>query len=236
MSAANSRRNILGALCGLIVCLFWFELTPFDMFLQQLLFDSNAQQWVWSRTEPVTRLLVYDGPRACLVVLGAGLVIGLIVARFSPALSPYTRQIRIVLLSLALLPGSVGLLKNVTNVACPRNLVQFGGEIEYVGILGAYSPRENPVPKQRCFPAGHASGGFALLSISLLFKSRRNRRQALFATLALGWTMGIYKMLIGDHFISHTVTTMLLAWLIVHAIVLVDIRLFPRDLIALEIP
>ena len=235
MNAVDSRKNIVGALCGLGVCLFLFELTPVDIFLQQLLFDSDTQQWIWSRTEPVTRLLLYDGPRACLVILGAGLVISLVAARFSPALRPYTRQIRIVLLSLALVPGSVGLLKNVTNVACPRNLVQFGGELEYVGILGAYAPREDPVPKQRCFPAGHASGGFALLSLSVLFKTRRNRRQALLATLALGWTMGIYKMLIGDHFISHTVTTMLLAWLIIHAIVLVDSRLLPREMTTLEV-
>ena len=34
-----------------------------------------------------------------------------------------------------------------------------------------------------------------------------------------GWSTGTYKILIGDHFLSHTVVTMLLAWLIILTIV-----------------
>ena len=30
----------------------------------------------------------------------------------------------------------------------------------------------------------------------------------------LGWTFGVYKMLIGDHFLSHTLVSMCLAWLV----------------------
>jgi membrane-associated PAP2 superfamily phosphatase len=33
--------------------------------------------------------------------------------------------------------------------------------------------------------------------------------------MALAWSMGTYKMLIGDHFLSHTIVTMLLSWLII---------------------
>jgi membrane-associated PAP2 superfamily phosphatase len=66
-----------------------------------------------------------------------------------------------------------------------------------------------------CWPAGHASGGFALLSLFFLFKSRRNKIFALIFGLSVGWMMGLYKMLIGDHFLSHTIITMILAWLII---------------------
>jgi membrane-associated PAP2 superfamily phosphatase len=38
---------------------------------------------------------------------------------------------------------------------------------------------------------------------------------ALVFALGVGWSMGLYKMIIGDHFLSHTVITMILAWLIV---------------------
>jgi membrane-associated PAP2 superfamily phosphatase len=37
--------------------------------------------------------------------------------------------------------------------------------------------------------------------------------------------MGAYKMAIGDHFLSHTVVSMLLAWLIINLIVIADDRL-----------
>ena len=33
--------------------------------------------------------------------------------------------------------------------------------------------------------------------------------------MLIGWSMGTYKMLIGDHFLSHTVITMILAWLLI---------------------
>ncbi|KAB7881964.1 PAP2 family protein, partial [Poseidonibacter ostreae] len=38
---------------------------------------------------------------------------------------------------------------------------------------------------------------------------------ALIFALSVGWSMGTYKMLIGDHFLSHTIITMLIAWLLV---------------------
>jgi membrane-associated PAP2 superfamily phosphatase len=33
--------------------------------------------------------------------------------------------------------------------------------------------------------------------------------------MAMGWIMGLYQMLKGAHYLSHTVTTMLLAWIII---------------------
>ncbi len=48
--------------------------------------------------------------------------------------------------------------------------------------------------------------------------------QALYLAAATGWIMGAYKMLIGDHFLSHTIVTMLLAWLIIN-VVIVETRL-----------
>lgn len=71
----------------------------------------------------------------------------------------------------------------------------------------------------RCYHAGHASGGFALISLVFLFKSKRNKVIAAVSALAIGWSMGLYKMLIGDHFLSHTIVTMLLAWLTILIVV-----------------
>lgn len=33
--------------------------------------------------------------------------------------------------------------------------------------------------------------------------------------ISIGWALGLYKMFIGDHFLSHTLVTMLLAWLMI---------------------
>ncbi|HIP14233.1 MAG TPA: PAP2 family protein, partial [Sulfurimonas autotrophica] len=37
--------------------------------------------------------------------------------------------------------------------------------------------------------------------------------------MIVGWSMGLYKMIIGDHFFSHTLITMILAWFIILLIV-----------------
>ncbi|HBY85604.1 MAG TPA: PAP2 family protein, partial [Colwellia sp.] len=39
-----------------------------------------------------------------------------------------------------------------------------------------------------------------------------------------GWVMGGYKMAIGDHFLSHTLTTMTLSWLIICLITAIVFR------------
>ena len=57
------------------------------------------------------------------------------------------------------------------------------------------------------------------MSLFFLFKTRKNRFIALVASITTGWVTGGYKMLIGDHFFSHTWTTMLLAWVIILLIV-----------------
>jgi membrane-associated PAP2 superfamily phosphatase len=84
-----------------------------------------------------------------------------------------------------------------------------------VDFLDTYLEDFTQTGNQLCFPAAHASGGFALLSLFFLFKTRKNKMLALAAAMTTGWTTGLYKMLIGDHFLSHTIVTMLLAWLII---------------------
>jgi len=234
MSVTTSRRHFLGALIGLVTCLVWFALTPTDIWLQQFFFDFDDHHWIWSRTEPLTRLLIYDGPKMLLIAFGIGLAVCLASIRFLPSLRPYASGIRVVLLSLILVPATVGVLKNTTNIPCPRDYIRFGGKLTFVGSFDSNPTDERSISRYKCFPAGHASGGFALLSLCFLFRSARNRRRAICAALAAGWTMGLYKMLIGDHFVSHTVTTMLLAWMIIHAIVLAHLRLSKVDLIPTE--
>ena len=111
-------------------------------------------------------------------------------------------------LSCAATPLLVASLKAVTGIYCPRQLALFGGEAPYRHLFST----SVPVSGGRCFPGGHASGGFALTMLFFCFSSRRAKAAALAASLALGWTMGLYQMMRGEHFLSHTVVSMLLAW------------------------
>jgi len=57
--------------------------------------------------------------------------------------------------------------------------------------------------------------GFSFMTLYFLFKTRRNKNIALGFGIILGSLTGTYKMLIGDHFLSHTLVTMLGAWLVI---------------------
>ena len=51
-----------------------------------------------------------------------------------------------------------------------------------------------------------------------LRRSRLGRWAGLSLALGLGWWMGGYQMLKGAHYLSHTVVTMLLAWIVLFAL------------------
>lgn len=216
----NNARQAVFSLLALVLCLALFEWIPMDLWLQRLFFDGDNQRWMWSSAEPISRFVLYDGLKGLLVVFALGLIASLFFCKRSPVISRYSRNIRIVILSLMLIPLSVSGLKAASNVACPRALLEFGGKLPYEGVFG-----DAPATRQRCFPAGHASGGFALMSLFFLFKTAKNQRRALYLAVATGWIMGGYKMLLGDHFLSHTIVTMVLAWLIINVVVMVEARL-----------
>ena len=203
------------ALALLLGSLMLFAMMPVDLWVQDYFYNPAAGQWLWDRAEPVSHLVLYDGIKLLIALFGLTLLAGLVVMRNSEKLRGYRRGSCIVVASLILIPLCIGGLKATTNVACPRDLLIYGGDVPYVPIFSRYPAGQQPDAQQRCFPAGHASGGFALLSLAFLFRSARNQRKALGVAVLTGSAMGTYKMAIGDHFLSHTIITLLLAWLIV---------------------
>ena len=217
--------NCLGlAVLALIATTLAFEVSDIDMQVQSLFYDSQSSQWLIDKSNHILHFIFYDGIKILLLIVTAALLITACCFSGRPGLKDYKGRLWLTLLSIALILGTVSTLKATTNVACPDQLTDFGGDIPHVRLFDTYPPDQHPAKTQRCFPAGHASGGFALLSFALLFKSRRNRHLAITTGLVLGWIMGLYKMLIGDHFLSHTVTSMLLAGTIVCALAYVADR------------
>jgi membrane-associated PAP2 superfamily phosphatase len=222
-------KHIVVTLGALAACLLVFELTPADVWLQEALYDESTHSWLLSGARPLVRFVFYDGPKGVLILFAASLALALLLHRRIPALASHRSGMRIVLVSLLLVPASVATLKQTNTIGCPNDLALFGGQVAYAGMVrGFFANGLAPVAHRRCFPAAHASGGFALLSLCFLFKQRRHRARAVCLALAAGWAMGGYKMLIGDHFLSHTIIAMLLAWLIVNAVVIAERRTFGR--------
>lgn len=228
MDKAFFRRQALVAIGGLIFVLLLFHVTDLDMTVQDKLFQFDSAQWLLDKRDPVLRMAFYDGPKTVLTLLAKIALLALILFRSADLIGEYRQGLAIVLLSVAITVAMVGGLKSLTNVPCPNDLSHFGGEYPYVTFLHRVAAAVQ-LDRVRCFPAGHASGGFALLSLFFLFKRRRNRWIGFGVGMALGWAMGLYKMLIGDHFLSHTLVSMCLAWLVSIFVAAIIYRLSSRS-------
>lgn len=110
--------------------------------------------------------------------------------------------------------GLVGGLKTETVIACPWSLKQFGGTHDFVHYWQMFS--SSSFMKDHCFPAGHATGGYALMSIFfgyLLFYKKCNFK-LLIPALTVGGTFGIVQQLRGAHFLSHDLATIAICLLV----------------------
>lgn len=107
----------------------------------------------------------------------------------------------------------VSLLKGASATSCPWDLQTFGGVARYQAHwLGFW---QSDGGGGHCFPAGHASAGFAFVGGYFAFRAQAPviARRWLLAALGAGLLLGLSQQLRGAHFMSHTLWSGLLCWL-----------------------
>ena len=119
----------------------------------------------------------------------------------------------LLLLSLLLCFIAVALLKRLLPMECPWDLQQFGGHSAFWGL---FTTRPADLPATQCFPAGHASIGFAWLALFYYWREIKPKQAWLGLAIAgsAGSLLGFVQQLRGAHFISHDIATAALCWLI----------------------
>ena len=191
------------------------EPTDLDLWVQDHFFDFATGKWWVDAKAPVPRALFYNGPKFVIILMALG-VLGFALGprRWSERHGMERRRLWAVFITLGLVPAFIGQIKATNNVYCAYEIHRYGGAVPYVKVLERHPPAEQPERCGKCFPGGHASGGFALFAFAGLGASRRRQRLGVAIGLAAGWWMGAYQMLKGAHYLSHTLVTMLLAWLL----------------------
>lgn len=219
MKQENLNKQLIVSLILLIFVIGFFQFTDTDILIQNNFYNFETKSWLIDKNEPILKFFLYDGLKRALIMFGIFILILLIFFRKKTFVKEYKKGLLIVLLSLIFVPTVVITLKNTTNTPCPCNIEHFGGEYPDIKVFDKYPKDFVQKSKIKCWPAGHASVGFALMALFFFFKNPRNQFFGLIGAITLGWTMGSYKMLLGDHFFSHTLITMLLAWIIILVIV-----------------
>ena len=213
----------LKLLCLTIIATLTFEHSQFDIFISELFYANG--HWLLEKSAQPYRFIFYDFPKLLLILFGVYLITVLTwhywQSRYSntvntqaffirPIAALSNREIGYLLITIIIVPTVVAMLKSFTYVSCPNTLSLFNGHLPYLNLwqdMIAMTPG-------KCFPAAHASAGFSLYGLAFLPTLQKHRYKIFVVVTVLGWTMGLYKMSFGDHFFSHTLVSMLLAWTI----------------------
>lgn len=209
-------KQLLATSFFLVSVFFLFEFSDIDISVQDNFYNNITNKWMLlHEKDSILDILFYSGIKIVIIIFGISMLILYLFSfkHSASTIKEYKKGLFVVWVSILAVPLIIGILKANTNTPCPCHAKRYGGDYPYIKVIDEMPKKI--VKKFKCFPAGHASGGFALMSLFFLFKSKRNCLIALFGALAIGWSMGIYKMLIGDHYLSHTIITMIMSWLII---------------------
>jgi membrane-associated PAP2 superfamily phosphatase len=182
--------------------------------------DFKVQSWFWDgrgwlipKDAGWFHQLAYTGPKVGLYAFALWLLWAMAFPARSPAWLGRRRAV-FLFVSMATISLACTQLRDVTQMATPRDLKAFGAVApnawEHLLLFDA-KPARYP---SNAFPAGHASGGFALLSLAFAWATASARRRGVLIGCVYGGAMGLYQIARGEHFLSHTLATAMLAWLI----------------------
>lgn len=198
---------------------------------------TGVDRWVSDRFyEPATRqfplrydwfmeTVLHHWAKYVLVLVAFSGLAGYFLSFTLEALQPARREMLFVFLAILFGSLTIGILKAVTNKHCPYDMEIYGGFAPYSGLLDLTPP---DMQRGRCWPGGHASGGFGLMSFYLLWYRTRPRlaQAALAVGFAYGFVLGFGRVAQGAHFVSHNLWSAVICWLV--ALLLYEIMLRRR--------
>ena len=200
------------ALLGLALLLAW-DASGLDLPLARWFGDAHgfAHRDDWWLTK-----VLHDGARNASWVLTASLA-AMVVWPLG-ALRRLSRRERVgVLVGVVASVAVMSLMKTTSTTSCPWDLQEFGGRAAYVshwrwGVTDGGGGH--------CFPAGHASAGFAYLGGWFWLRRVAPRAATVWLTgaLLLGLGLGAVQQLRGAHHMSHTLWTAWLCWTVSGAV------------------
>ena len=201
------------ALYGFLAIIF-LQYSGLDSWLASQIYAYN-QSWLWQDSWLLEQIL-HKGGRTLITVWLSGLLLLTSVSFMLKRLNGCQRFALLYLTCASLISILViSALKHITVLPCPWDVQGLGGDQVYVYLHQAVSSQ---LQGRQCFPAGHASGGYALFSLYFavqIYYSAQGKmpsRYWLLPGLVIGGLFGLAQQFRGAHFLSHDLTTALVCW------------------------
>jgi membrane-associated PAP2 superfamily phosphatase len=196
----------------LALCTLLFEGFHWDFWLADQLYQWEGGQWSL-KDNPWLANVLHTGARNLLSLMALIVVAAWCLSFVLPSLSRFNNGLGYLSISSLASVFCISLLKHVTGVPCPWEMSPFGGSVDYHSI-GQYLFQYRQASE--CFPAGHASAGFAWFGLYFIARQKRLQHPwiVLITIILMGASLGFVQQLRGAHLISHDLWTAVLCWLI----------------------
>jgi membrane-associated PAP2 superfamily phosphatase len=185
------------------------ELFEIDVWLADKWYSLEGGHWAL-RDAWITSTIIHNLGKHLSLLIALAVLIAVISTYFSPRLRKYRRELLYLLIAAGGGSLLISALKDITHVSCAWDFTRYGGSIEYATVFTQilHAGGDN------CFPAGHASGGYAWLAFYFLgiHLQSKWRWAGLGFALSVGLIFGISQQLRGAHFISHDLWTVGICW------------------------
>lgn len=185
------------------------DVSGLDGRLAAFLFDSALNQFP-ARDWIGLDLLGHRLAKSAMYVLWLILLAAALTAPWVERLRPHRAVLWATVSAMALGPMLVVGLKSLNSIHCPWDLKQFGGsaDMTHAWFVAA-------TDAGRCFPGGHAAGGFSLAALyfaGCFLNHALLRRAGLVATVTAGTLFSAVRVLQGAHFLSHNLWAAAIDW------------------------
>lgn len=194
---------------GLLVTSIYISAADLDRSVADYFYSIQGNSWAWKESW-IAEDFFHKGGRSLSILLALALLGMVIASRFSFWLSPHKKPLLYFFVATAGGSLLISLFKSTLAVSCPWEFDRYGGDLLYVNVFKQLVLRNG----EGCFPAGHASAGYAWISAYFfgVYYQSRWRWPGLIIPLLVGLVLGVVQQIRGAHFISHDIWSLAICW------------------------
>lgn len=180
-----------------------------DRSLADYFYSLQGNSWTW-KDSWIAENFFHKGGRAVSIFLALMLLVLVVLSYCHSALSPHKKPLLYFFVATAGGSLLVSAFKSALAVSCPWEFERYGGDLLYTGVVEQLFLRNG----EGCFPAGHASAGYAWVSCYFfgLYYHSKWRWPGLVIPLIAGLVLGLVQQIRGAHFISHDLWSLAVCW------------------------
>lgn len=181
-----------------------------DLMVADALYRLEGYQWAL-RDHWLTAQVLHGAANRVIVGAGILLLLTALASLASAPLRSLCKPLWYLLAAISISTLIVGIGKQITHVDCPWDVLRYGGKYPYLPYFAAHP---GLMASGRCFPAGHAGSGYALVAVYFFLREVKPAwaKWGLTAGLGLGMLFGFDQQLRGAHFLSHDLWSLAICW------------------------